>query len=136
MFLDLYWFIIYLIFLMSFRTVEPLEYYRRFLVSKGDYVMPFDNGIICFFHKYKYQSCYSPNVLSILQFLKDNFKVIQINLFELMRFSVFSLVCVRYTCSYNLLSYIYVERELPSWWKRTWWIQNHNCQRRWEYFEF
>ena len=39
---------------MSFRTVEPLEYYRRFLVSKGDYVMTFDNGIICFFHKYKY----------------------------------------------------------------------------------
>ena len=24
---------------MSFRTVEPLEYYRRFLVSKGDYVI-------------------------------------------------------------------------------------------------
>lgn len=41
-------------FLTCFRTVEPLEYYRRFLVSKDGYVqvVPFDNSILCFFSNY------------------------------------------------------------------------------------
>lgn len=82
-----------------FRTVEPLEYYRRFLVSKGGFVQV---------------------VLYLL--ITVSGASLEIDLYELMRLNVFSLVCVQYKCRCNLLSCkcVYLERELPSRWKRTW----------------
>lgn len=62
------------IFLICFRTVEPLEYYRRFLVSKRGYVdvMPFDS-IICFKDKVIYtdiEHCYIVQLKQLCQLYK------------------------------------------------------------------